>query len=237
MITLLLALTAFAADREVSLFTPRGEAIRLDVYNHGAPTALLLAPGGSCSPRLDMYDSLAEQAKNKNITLVRLYWAYCVSTPQTRPSGDLSKEKEDFLTALSYVRTELKLADANIHVGGKSQGSYVSAPIFLEQKSLNSLVLLTPVCTDDGPRNAFAETYPGLDAETRPVYFIQGNADPLCETQHFQEYLKGKPTNFVPLVVGGNHGFGFPNPDGTYNAELGNKNLRAISKWLFSWLE
>jgi hypothetical protein len=102
-------------------------------------------------------------------------------------------------------------------------------------------VLLTPVCTDSESdpqvhKNVFAENYPGLGEETRAIFLAQGNADPLCATNHFQEFLKGKGNNFVPLVIRGDHGVGIKDPDGKYNPEMGAKNLQSIAKWLFSWL-
>lgn len=95
-------------------------------------------------------------------------------------------------------------------------------------------------CTDssnpNNRKNMFESYYPGLAAETRPVSLVQGSTDPLCDTNHFQEYLKGKPNNFISIVTKGDHSLGIKNPDGQYNAELGKKNLQAISKWIFSWL-
>ncbi len=241
-IALLASLSAGAADQQVDLNTPRGSLIKLDIYNPGLPSALLMGPGQGCSPRLDMYGALAAEAKEKGVTLVRLYWAYCVADPQNgNPSDDLSTEKEDFSTALGYVKNELGLSDANIFIGGKSLGTFVSHEIFQAQKSLPGLVMLTPVCTDSADpnnhKNMFADYYPGLAAETRSVLLVQGNADPLCDTNHFQEYLKGKGNNFISLVTKGDHGLGIKNSDGQYNAELGAKNLQAISKWIFSWLK
>jgi len=205
-------------------------------------SVLLLGPGQGCNPRLDMYNAIANEAKDKDFTVVRLYWAYCIIDSQKgNPSDDLSKEKEDFVTALSYVRNELKFTDSNIFIGGKSLGTYVSFAIFESQKSLQGLLMLTPVCTDaetdhKNPKNIFAESYPGLESETRNVLLAQGNADQICNTHHFQDYLNNKGTNFIPLVVRGDHSFGIQNPDGQYNLELKDKNLRAISKWIFTWL-
>lgn len=235
------SVNALAVDRQVELKTPRGSLVKIDIYNLGLSKALVMGPGQRCSARLDMYGALATEAKSNGYTLVRLYWAYCVADPQNgKPSDDLSTEKEDFLTTLGYVKNDLGFLDANIVIGGKSLGTFVSYEIFQTQKSLPELLMLTPVCTDSSDssnrRNMFTSYYPGLDAETRSVLVVQGNADPLCDTNHFQEYLRGKPNNFISLVANGDHGLGIKNSDGQYNAELGVKNLQAISKWIFSWL-
>jgi predicted alpha/beta-hydrolase family hydrolase len=241
-IALFASLSAVGADQQVDLQTPRGSLVKIDIYNPGLPTALLMGPGQGCSARLDMYGALAAEAKEKGFTLVRLYWAYCVADPQNgNPSDDLSTEKEDFLTALGYVKGTLGFSDTNIFIGGKSLGTFVSYEIFQAQKSLPGLLMLTPVCTDSSDpnnhKNMFADYYPGLAAEARSAVLVQGNADPLCDTNHFQEFLKGKANNFISLVTKGDHGLGIKNPDGQYNAELGAKNLQAISKWIFSWLK
>jgi hypothetical protein len=57
------------------------------------------------------------------------------------------------------------------------------------------------------------------------------------ENKYGDDFLKEKGNNFIPLVVKGNHGFGIKNPDGQLNAELGAKNLKSISKWIFTWLK
>jgi hypothetical protein len=49
--------------------------------------------------------------------------------------------------------------------------------------------------------------------------------------------IEDKGNNFASLVTKGDHGLGIKNSDGQYNAELGAKNLQAISKWMFSWLK
>jgi len=234
------ALSASAADQTVDIKTPRGSLIKIDIYNPGLPTALFIGPGQGCTPRLDMYGALATEAKVHGFTLVRLYWAYCVANPQGNPSTDLSTEKEDFLTALSYVKRDMGFSNEKIFIGGKSLGTFVSSEIFKTEPSLPGLVMLTPVCTDstdpNNRKNVFSEYYPELSAETRPVILIQGNVDPLCDTVHFQEYLKDKPSNFISLATNGDHGLGIKNPDGQYSTELGAKNLQAISRWIFSWL-
>lgn len=239
-VTACVSFSANASNMQVDLKTPRGSTIKVDVYNPGAKRVMLLAQGQGCNARLEMYDAIAREAKADDFTLVRLYWAYCVTEPKGEVSEDLSLENEDLLTALEYVRTALKFDDTKIFIGGKSLGSLVSFDIFSKQKSLQALVLLTPVCTDStdpaATKNAFDVNYPGLAVETRPVLVTQGDVDLLCEAKHFQEYLQGKPASFSQLVVPGDHGFGLKNPDGSYDTALAAKNLDAISRWIFTEL-
>jgi predicted alpha/beta-hydrolase family hydrolase len=230
-----------AADKTVDLVAPRGSLIKIDIYNPGLPSVLLLAPGSGCGSRRDMYAAFAAEAKNKGMTLVRLYWAYCVSKPEGHPSQELAAEKEDLAVAFDYTKQTLGYSDAAIFVGGKSMGSFISYDLFRVQTKLPGLVLLTPVCTSAKDpahhKNKFAENYPELSQETRPVLLVQGNADPYCDTVHFQEYLKNKPSNFISLVTTGDHSFAIKNPDGQDDADLGLKNIQAISRWIFTWLK
>lgn len=237
------SLIASAFDQQISLKTPRGSLIKIDIYNPGQKSVLVMGQGQGCGPRFELYDPIGAEAGLNGFTVVRLYWAYCVADPQNgNPADDLSTEKEDFLTALNYVRNNLGYGDSKIFIGGKSLGTLVSSEIFLSQKSLQGLVMLTPICTDaqtdpNNHKNIFAESYPGLNSENRVVLIAQGNVDPICETQHFQEYLREQGNKFVPLVVKGDHGFGIKKSDGQYNTELVDKNLQVISKWIFSWLK
>jgi predicted alpha/beta-hydrolase family hydrolase len=231
---------AFAADKQVELQTSHG-AVLLDIYNPGLASVLLLAPGAGCGPRLDMYDPIAATARSKGFTLVRLYWAYCVAKPQGKPTEDLSKEKEDFGAAFHYVRSDLNYPLAKIVIGGKSQGTFVSQEMFQAEKQLPALLILTPVCTDDetdpkNPKNVMQEAYPALESEIRIVLMAQGDQDPLCHRMHFEEFLAGKGANFSAARLQGDHGFGIKNPDGSYNAELGRENIKALAAQIGAWL-
>lgn len=100
--------TAHASDRQLDLTTSDGRLIKLDIYNPNADRVVLLAPGQGCNPRLEMYDTLANEARTKNITLVRMYWAYCVADPaKGKPADDLSLEK----------RTSTPLLNMSVHLG------------------------------------------------------------------------------------------------------------------------
>ena len=241
---LFVSFSAFAGDQTLERKTPRGAMIKLDVYNPGLSSVLLLGQGQGCGARNDLYDAIGAEAKTHGFTVVRLVWAYCVADPKNGDaSEDLSKEQEDFLTALNVLRIDLKFSDNQIVIGGKSLGTLVSAKIFATEKLLSGLVLLTPVCTDyptsnnpptEPHKNSFAYYYPGLDLESRPVLFAQGSKDPICENVHFLEYLKGKKTNFISLVVEGNHRFAVENPDGKVNEELTKRNFLTVARWIFS---
>lgn len=66
--------------------------------------------------------------------------------------------------------------------------------------------------------------------------FYSSNVDPLCDSDHFREFLSIRPNNFAWMLTRGDHSLRIKNTDGQYDIELGAKNLRAISKWIFSWL-
>jgi len=238
LIALLIALPAFAADQSVDLTTPRGEIAKLDIYNPGAAKALVLAPGQGCSARLDMYDAIGEEARKAGFTLVRLYWAYCVKdSVNGKPSDDLANEVEDYQTALEYARTQWRLSNHKIHLGGKSLGSLVSHIEFKSDNRYPSIALLTPVCRDvQGQPDPWKVYYPLLDQETRTVLMAQGNQDEICENRRFQDFISARPTNFVPLVVRGNHGFGVTDKNGALVPDLSLKNVQTIAKWIFTWL-
>lgn len=227
-----LTASAAPAEKTFELTTPRGSIVKVDVYHPGESKVLLLAQGQGCSPRLDLYDAIAEQAHG--FTVARLYWSYCVSGVGGA-SDDLSAEREDFLTVLSDLRRSY--ADDQILIGGKSLGSFVSQDVFRDNSKLLALVLLTPVCTNNQSKaNEFEANYPGLSTETRPVLLAQGNRDPLCDSAHFQEFTQALPKNFIPAVFMGDHGLGVKNADGTYDAPMGLRNLEALAKWMFTWL-
>lgn len=236
LLLLFLALSAQAADQNISLTTARGAQIQLDIYNAGQPSVLVLAPGSGCGPRLDMYDRLGGAAAQNGFTLVRLYWAYCLTTPPGKASEQGDPEREDFATALNYVRSVLGYADGQISIGGKSLGTGYSYETFAKEIALHALVLLTPVCSEEG-KSIWEENYPGLGAERRPVFMAKGVADPLCSNEHYEEFFSARGMNFQYTLLDGDHGFGVKNPDGTYDPVQGGIILDALSAWLFSHLK
>lgn len=234
---LLVGARSWAADLEIELKTPRNTTIKLDVYNPGFSSAVLLGPGQGCNPRTDLYEALAREAGSAGYTLVRVYWAYCLTKPQGNASKNLLAEVEDFQTALGYMINDLRVQVPNIVVGGKSLGSFVSSEVFRHEPGFSGLILLTPVCTSSSGKNIFAQNYPSLSSETRTVLLVQGNTDDICSVHHFQEYLKDKPTNFISLVTNGDHGLSIENSSGELDSALRAKNLRAVARWIFSWIQ
>lgn len=234
---ILVGLPVFAES--VNIHTPRGVEIRLDIYAKGHARALLLAPGQGCNPRLDLYETLADEAGRQGVTLIRMYWAYCLTTPNGEASADLALETEDFKAAIDYVSKSLGYSRESISLGGKSLGSLVSWPIFRDDSRFASLVLLTPVCTNteiSPSTNVFSDQYPKLSEEKRRVLLAQGNADPICETAHFQQFITATGINFTPLVIRGDHRFNIVSADGSVDQVASQKNLQALAQWLFIWL-
>lgn len=213
------------------LQTPRGAKIVIDIFNASADRVLLLAPGQGCSPRHDLYDSLALEAVKNDVKLVRLYWAYCLTEPTGGPNS-LKEEIEDFQTALHYIREDLSVPAEKIWLGGKSLGSFVSYEVFQKENASPGLILLTPVCTQEDEKtgastNSMNEFYPGLKNEKRPVLLVQGDQDGLCLSRHLDEYLKEAPAHFRLLRVPGNHGFGAGSEAETASG------LKRLSEWIF----
>lgn len=241
--TLAAPTVAAASDRQVSVTSALGDVINLDIYNEGGASALLLGPGRNCSPRLDIYDAIALEAKKMNVTVIRLYWSYCVADPVAGAPKSEEAVKTDFDAALAYVRNDLGFQDADISIGGKSMGSLVAHAAFLSAPKIPRLVLLTPVCSVPvldatgavvGTENKFDEYYLGLKGETRPVLMVQGNLDPLCDNKVFTDYAAVHGASVKALTVDGNHGFGSYLPDGTMDMKKIEQSLLTLSAWIFA---
>lgn len=226
-------LNAQAADYTAIVDTPRGSKIHLDFYNFGTvDQVLLVAPGGACDPRLDLYDEMGRASKSKQTLVVRMHWSYCVADPEKgRPSETLQDEDEDLRTALSFLIKWLNLDEKDIVLGGKSLGSIVGQRVFQKNQNLKGFLLMTPICTRNG-KNVFADYYIGLDQETRPVAVIKGDADPLCDTLHWIEYLADRAPNFKSTLVQGDHGFRLFDSEGKLDEELTRQNIAMVSDWI-----
>ncbi len=216
--------------------TPRGQPIELNIYNPGMAKGVLFGPGQGCNPRRDMYDRFGSEAVKNGFTMVKLTWAYCVKGgPYAGPSEDLADEREDFTTALTYMKENLAIAPENTIIGGKSLGTYVAFDKFMSAPELPALILLTPICTVNG-KNTFAEFYPGLEKQTRPVYMAIGMNDQLCQVSHFHEYVAGHAKYFRPLIIAGDHGFRLYDQLRQVNSELTGANIMGLARWLFGWI-
>ena len=232
---LLFATQAQAADYTTVIQTPRGTTIKLDFYNFGTVKhVLFIAPEQGCAPRLDLYDEVARASKPKNVMLVRLHWAYCVTAPELgEPSDGLVEEEEDVRTALSFLVQWLNITEKDIVLGGKSLGTVLALRVFKGRPDLKGLLLMTPVCTGHG-RNMFDIYYPDLKSIRRPVALIKGDADLSCRTEHWNEYLSERGQNFSSKLVKGDHNYFVYGADGKVDAEQTRRNLETIGEWLSS---
>lgn len=209
------SLTACACAETLSATTPRGAKLEVVAdFPAGAgpfPT-LLLAPGAGYHMALPLLEQTARRLVEQGIAVYRFNWAYFSSTPRGKAADDLAAEMEDFATVLKLARAEARVDPARLSVGGKSMGTVVAWRALSADKALRSGLFLTPLCsrTPTGqatPSATADETYPGMAAELRPIAFISGDKDPLCNAAFLYGFAAKASNAARVVVIGGDHSF------------------------------
>ncbi len=247
---LFISSVAFSAT-EFTLKTPRGTEV--PVILHRSTTfqtraILVLAPGQSCNYKNNLFERFGAQAEASDITVVRFEWSYCSQAREDDrgPSQDLSTEREDFQTILTFAQSLTFGETQRIFAGGKSLGSVVAYQIFTRNNTLHSLLMLTPVCTytkDAGPNplpkpiEVGEENYPGISSEHRPILMALGDQDPLCLTPYLYDFLKTTKGNVSTLIGIGDHRFQSKNKQNVVDEQQSAKNISAILPPIFNWLQ
>lgn len=203
---------AAPADSARRLDTPRGAPIEVLVERppgKGPFPALVLAPGAGYHMRLPILDRNAKALLKRGVAVFRFNWAYFVRDgAQGKQSDDRASEVEDMQTVLRLARSTASIDPARIYVGGKSLGSIVSWRVFRGDPALAGALLLTPVCTKPTqPSLQPEQNYPELSLDRRPVQWILGDADPVCEPRSLFRFLANAPRVHRVAVLDGNHSF------------------------------
>ncbi len=230
----------FATAEELKLTTPRGAEVNVsttfpDLGIEKAPV-LVIAPGQGYHMDLPLVKDLATKAAQNGFIVYRFNWNYFTAEPQGQPSGDLHKEIEDMQTVIAHAKADSRVDSSRVVIAGKSLGTWVSYPIFVQDNSILGLILMTPICTDPNTNRAIGEeSYPALAAQTRPIAMILGNQDPLCSVPMLYDFLKNTKGNVSLNVFAGGHSLTFGKPDDPANAERDAKNIEATVNATAQW--
>ena len=247
----ILASTAALAATEFTLKTPRGTEVQVILHRSTSLQSraiLVLAPGQSCNYKNNLFERFGAESETSNIAVIRFEWSYCshANAEDRVPSQDLSFEREDFQTVLTFAQSFSYSDTQRIIVGGKSLGSVVAYQIFTRNNTLHSLLMLTPVCTytkDAGPNplpkpiEVGEENYPGISNEYRPILMALGDQDPLCLTPYLYDFLKTTKGNVSTLIGIGDHRFQSKNKQNVVDEQQTAKNISAILPPIFNWLQ
>lgn len=229
------------------LKTPRGMEVEV-FYNKSLDKNLMtiiVAPGGSCNSKNLLFETLDKIGQNFNINLVRFEWAFCLTEPRGNASNGLVNEIEDMKTVNDFLVHDKMIDQSKIVFLGKSMGSLVAYTLFRDLKSVKSLSLLTPLCTENEdeagnplptPIEVGPMYYPDLAKENRPVQIILGGRDPACQLPHLYSFLKNSNGNVGVAVLGGDHGFRIYNENGSLDNNRTQINIDTVSNVFYNWL-
>jgi pimeloyl-ACP methyl ester carboxylesterase len=161
---------------------------------NGPFPALVFAPGQRYHMALPIPVQVARQATARGIAVFRFDW----SAP--------GAEADDLRAMLALVRKDPRVAPRNTWAGGKSLGSVLAWQLLAEESALRGAVLLTPLVTPpggtaDGP-------YPNVEQQARPLLFVSGEQDSLCEPAALYRFAARAPGPVRVAVLDGGHDLG-----------------------------
>jgi dienelactone hydrolase len=156
--------------------------------------ALIFAPGQRYHMQMPICAQVASQVPPRGVAVFRFDWS---------ASG---AEAADLRTMLALVRKDPRVGPRRIWVGGKSLGSVLAWQMLAEEPELRGAVLLTPICTP--PEGTADGPYPGIEREARPLLFVAGEQDRLCEPAALYRFVARAAGPVRVAVVDGGHELG-----------------------------
>lgn len=241
----MLALPLPALAQPVTLDTARGAPVQALVQvppGAGPFPAIVLAPGQGYHMALPALEQTAQRLLTQGFAVVRFNWAYFTAQPKPgAPSKDLADELQDLRTVLAAAKADPRIRVDAIAVGGKSLGSVVAWRALAQDPSLRAGLFLTPVCSRIAPGQAAPtplgeQNYPGLRAEARPLLFVLGDRDPLCDPAVMYRMAAESAGPARVAVVGGDHSFEQPADPADRAEEMRRHNLAAVAELAASFL-
>lgn len=205
-----------AAERQTSkpgrILTPRGAEIDVLVsrpVGQGPFPVVVLGSGSSYTMQQPILERVAQALVKSGVGVYRFDWAYHVRDPsQGKPSADRGDEIEDMSTVLTLARSESWTDSARVFLGGKSLGSIIAWQLLRRDPKVAGALLLTPVCSrPNAPSFTPDVNYPEVAAEQRPVQWVLGDVDPVCEPRTLYRFVAGAPRAQRVALVRGNHAF------------------------------
>jgi len=241
----LMGLNATAALGEtLQLETSRGAPIEVlaEFPPGGAvPVAtVVLAPGANYAMRQPLMEATARELLARGIAVWRFDWAYTTRQPPGRPSDRLADEVQDMRAVVDKARHDRRAPAGRLFVAGKSLGSGVAWQLMASDPALAGAVLLTPVCSEkrgDTVSSVADVNYPGIRDESRPLLFVAGDRDPLCEPAVLYRFAAtaGGPARVA--VLGGNHGLEQAGLTGEAAREANRRAVERVGQLVADFIE
>ena len=144
---------------------------------------------------------VAVAAAEHGILALRMNFRYVDA--KSSASRDLSREEDDLLGAVRFLRKEL--AEAPIYVAGKSMGARVCARASHDADVAGVIALGYPLHPMFKPEVRNPPEWPML---VKPALFVQGDHDPFCDLSRLHDELP-KLLEAHELVVIPNAGHSF----------------------------
>lgn len=192
--------------------TPRGAELEVIVsrpVGKGPFPVVVLGSGSSYTMQQPILERVARSLVKSGVGVYRFNWAYHVRDPaHGKQSADRQDELEDMRTVLELARSATWTDPERIFLGGKSLGSIIAWQLFRREPNVAGALLLTPVCSRASePAFTPGVNYPDLAVEQRPVQWILGDEDPVCEPRTLYQFLAHAPRAQRVALLQGNHGF------------------------------
>lgn len=182
----------------------------------GPFATVVLAPGQRYALDKPLIASTAHALLARGMAVFRFNWVATPGAANLDAAADLALRVDDMRAVVRAARSDARVDPMQVFVGGKSLGSVVAWALMGSDPTLRGALLLTPLCGAasgaSNPVRPLAPTthYPDMVRETRPVLFVAGDTDPLCDVAslHRLAAQAGGPSRVH--VLGGNHALADP---------------------------
>ncbi len=213
------------ATGTINIHLPRGKGIF---------PCVILCPGRGYHKNRPLLKDFAKQAVDEGFAAIRFDWDFF--TAGTDVSDELETEIQQLEKVVEQIKAIPQIDTTRIYLAGKSLGSLIAYRVFLSDKSLRGIILLTPVIP---AIETAEEMYPGLKTEERKVVFILGNEDfNSCRLQTLYRYLAECKAAVPVISLAGGHGFEqYYTTKDPYLQKLDKSNVNTAVECAVYWLK
>ena len=192
-------------------------------------TAVILAHGAANDMMSPIISSTHEKLAEKGYLCLKFNFPYG-ELGKTNPDP-VDVLKKTYLAAVQLVAQHPKYAPRSLYLGGKSLGGRIASILVAEGTKADGLIFLGFPLHPPGKPDKKRDDL--LNKVDRPMLFIEGTNDPLCNLDRLQEVLNSLSSKTsIHEIEGGDHSFKVPKSAGRQMEEIYTEISKSICEWL-----
>ncbi len=200
-----------------------------DNFDPKSGTGVILAHGAANDMMSPLINTIHEKLAERGYLCLKFNFPYG-DQGKTNPDP-MDVLKKTYLAIIAFISEHPKYAPRSLYLGGKSLGGRIASMLVAEGIRADGLIFLGfPLHPPEKPDKKRDDLLNKID---RPMLFIEGTNDPLCNLDRLQEIRNSlSVATEIHIVDGGDHSFRIPKTAGRQMEEIFGEISSAICEWL-----